>query len=198
MARRSLFLAVVVAALMGCGSSRPSAPKNLPTATASTSLGPGDIFEVFVLGESNIPKEFRVQPDGTINFPYLNKVVVAGLEPYEVVDLLTTRLKEAKILSDPQISVVIKGYSSKKVTIIGQVTKPGNLAFTDGMKLVEAISLAGWFTPLADSDHVILTRQASKTKVTTSVVSVDAITDGQQADIPLQAGDTIKVEQRLF
>ena len=145
-----------------------------------------------------MPTEYRVQPDGSINFPYINKVMVAGLEPQDIVLTIGNKLKAAKILQDPQVSIVVKAYNSKKINIIGQVSRPGNLSFSEGMKLVEAISMSGWFTPMADSNHVLLTRQVTPTKTVTAVVSVDAITDGAQGDIPLQAGDTIKVAQRLF
>ncbi|MEO6418869.1 MAG: hypothetical protein ABIP39_05650, partial [Polyangiaceae bacterium] len=68
----------------------------------------------------------------------------------------------------------------------------------DGLRLVDAVSQVGGFTSIADSNHVILTRRISKEKTVTVVIAVDAITDGAQADIPLQAGDTIKVEARVF
>ena len=192
-------LALVLSVLIvGCGGSRPGPPKNLPPPVQSTVVGPGDIFEVFVLGESGLPKEYRVQPDGTIDFPYVDRLTVAGLEPQTIVDRLKSALVEKKILQDPQITLVMKQYNSKKVSIIGQVSKPGSVAWTEGMKLVDAISQSGWFTALADSNHVLLTRNISATKTVTAVVSVDAITDGVQADIPLQAGDTIKVDARVF
>lgn len=195
----SIVLVVTLTSLVGgCGGSRPPAPRNLPTPTPSTTVGPGDLFTIIVVGEKDLPTDYRVQPDGSINFPYVDKIVVAGLEPQEIVLTLRNKLKEAKILQDPQISIIVKAYNSKKINIIGQVSRPGNMAFAEGMKLVEALSLAGWFTPMADSNHVLLTRAVSPTKTVTAVVSVDAITDGAQADIPLQAGDTIKVQQRLF
>jgi polysaccharide export outer membrane protein len=184
--------------LVACTPSRPPPPRNLPPPTPSTTVGPGDVFTVSVVGEKDLPSEYKVQPDGSINFPYLDKVAVVGMEPQDIVVLLQHKLQEAKILKDPQISIIIKQYNSKKVTIIGQVAKPGALSFSDGMKLVEALSLAGWFTPMGDSNHVLLTRQVANNKTVTAVVSVDAISDGAQADIPLQAGDTIKVQQRLF
>ncbi len=198
--RWSLIVLMVTLASMGggCVSSRPPAPRNLPTPTPSTTVGPGDLFTIIVVGEKDLPTDYRVQPDGSINFPYVDKIVVAGLEPQEIVLTLRNKLKEAKILQDPQISIIVKAYNSKKINIIGQVSRPGNLAFVEGMKLVEALSLAGWFTPMADSNHILLTRAVTPTKTVTAVVSVDAITDGAQADIPLQAGDTIKVQQRLF
>jgi polysaccharide export outer membrane protein len=200
---RMTFLRVIVVALalvvftIGCRGSRPGPPKNLPSPVLSTVVGPGDLFDVTVLGEKDIPKEYRVQPDGTIRFPYLGPIKVAGLEPQQIEELLRTRLMEEKILVSPQVTLIVKQYNSKKVSVIGAVNKPGNLPWTEGIKLVDALSQAGWFTALADSDHVILTRLVGRGKSVTALISVDAITDGQQQDVPLQAGDTIKVEQRV-
>ncbi len=193
-------LVLVVCALLlfaGCYGGRPPTP-NLPTPVQSTQLGPGDVFDIDVVGEKDLPTEYRVNPDGTIDFPYIQRVDVKGLEPQEVVDLLKKKLKEAKILVDPQITLLVKQYASKKVSVIGQVNKPGSVSWTDGMKLVDAIVQTGGFTSIADSNHVILTRQTAKDKSVTVTISVDAITDGAQPDIPLQAGDTIKVEARVF
>jgi polysaccharide export outer membrane protein len=189
---------LVTAFVAGCGPAHAPPPRNLPPPTPSTTVGPGDVFEVFVMGEQNLPKEFRVQPDGSINFPYLEKISVTGMEPQDIAELVKRRLREEKILQNPQVSVIVKAYNSKKITVLGQVAKPGSLGFVEGMKLVEAISLSGGFTPLADGRHVILTRNVSPTKTVTAIISVDAITDGAQADIPLQSGDTIKVEQKVF
>lgn len=170
---------------------------NLPPPVASTVVGIGDLITVSLVGET-LPTDFRIQPDGTIDYPYVGRMKIAGLEPQEIVDALRKRLIEGKILSNPQMSLIVKEYNSKRVTVIGQVTKPGGVPWSEGVKLVDAISQAGWFTPIADSNHVVLTRQVSPTRTVTAIVSVDAITDGTQADLPLQAGDTIKVESRVF
>jgi polysaccharide export outer membrane protein len=194
--RTFVVLVAMVAIASGCGS-RPGPPKNLPAPVLSTVVGPGDLFDVTVLGEKDLPKEYRVQPDGTIRFPYLGPVKVAGLEPQQIEELLRTRLMEEKILQSPQLTLIVKQYNSKKISVIGAIAKPGSLPWTEGLKLVDALSQAGWFTSLADSDHVILTRLVGRGKSVTAIISVNAITDGQQQDIPLQAGDTIKVEQRV-
>jgi len=164
----------------------------------STTVGPEDVFEVHVYGESTWPKEYRVQPDGSVNFPFLDRVDVKGKEPHEIVEIVKRELAERKILTNPQVSVVMKAYNSKRITVVGQVARPGTVPWAQGLKLVEAIAQSGGVTPIADSNHVILTRSVSPTKTVTAIISVDAITDGQQSDIPLQAGDTIKVEPKSF
>jgi polysaccharide export outer membrane protein len=193
-----LFLLVGLAVLVvACGRSHPG-PPNLPQPTPSTTVGPGDVFEVSVLGEKDIPKEFRVQPDGSVDFPYLDRLQVSGLEPQQIEDKIKGELVTRKILVAPQVTLVVKQYNSKKVSVIGAVQKPGSLPWAEGMKLVDAISQSGGLTSLADGDHVRLTRTVGNGKTVTATVSVDDITDGKLPDLLLQAGDTIKVDQRVF
>jgi polysaccharide biosynthesis/export protein VpsN len=194
---RRLPLAVVLMIATACGGPHPGPPR-LPLPAQSTVVGPGDLFEVSVLGEKDLPKEYRIQPDGTIDFPYLDRLMVAGLEPQQIEDLLKKELVGKKILASPQVTLVVKQYNSKKVSIVGAVQKPGSLPWSEGMKLIDAISLAGGLSSLADGDHVLVTRLVPGAKTVTATVSVDDITDGKMADIPLQAGDTIKVGQRVF
>jgi polysaccharide export outer membrane protein len=190
-------LSLLLLACVGCHRSVPG-PPNLPAPAQSTIVGPGDVFEVYVLGEKEIPKEFRVQPDGSVDFPYLDRLAVGGLEPQQIEELIKKQLIERRILVDPQVTLIVKQYNSKKVSVVGAVQKPGSLPWSEGMKLVDAISLAGGLTSLADGDHVRLTRNVGSGKTVSATVSVDEITDGRQPDVPLQAGDTIKVDQRVF
>jgi polysaccharide export outer membrane protein len=160
-------------------------------------VGAGDVLEVVVVGEEKLPHEYEISADGTLAFPYLEPLKVAGLEPRQIAASLRDGLVGAKFLVDPQVQVKVKTYNSKKIQVIGQVAKQGPLPYQDGMTLVQAISAAGWFTPLADTNHVQVIRQ-TPTGATNAIVSVDAITDNARADIKLQQGDTIKVDQRLF
>jgi polysaccharide export outer membrane protein len=192
------FAWLFLAALMACSAGAPP-PRNLPPATPSTTLGPSDLFEVNVVGEKDLPKEYRVQPDCSIDFPYLDRVTdVCGLEPQQLVDKLKASLKQKGILTNPQVTLVVKQYASKKVSVIGQVNKPGSLAWTDGLRLFDVISQSGGFTSIADSKNVVLVRRIANGKTVTVNVNVDGIGDGTQPDIPVQAGDTIKVDARVF
>ncbi|WP_394838847.1 polysaccharide export protein [Pendulispora rubella] len=182
----------------GCGGGYPPRPK-IPAPVQNSQLGPGDRMEIFVVGEKDLPKDYMVNPDGTLDFPYVGNVKVAGLEPQEVTVVLREKLAQGKILSEPQVIVTVKDYASKRVSIIGQVQKPGSIVWIPGMQLVhDAVSQVGGFTSIADSNHVLLTRQVGRDKSQTFVISADAISEGAQQDILLQAGDTIKVDQRIF
>ena len=181
-----------------CTKQNASRVSVLPPLETSTTLGAGDVFTVSVVGEKDLPSEFRVQPDGSVDFPYIKRVKVAGLEPQEVVDVLRAKLLEAKIYTDPQLSLLIKQYNSKRVNVLGQVAKPGTLTWSDGMRLVEVISQAGGFTAIADRDNVVLMRVDRTGRTVTVSLSVEDITEGREPNPPLQAGDTVRVDQRAF
>jgi len=180
----------------GCAKNYPPPPK-LPAPVVNQQVGPGDVLEVVVVGEEKLPKDYEVSADGMLLFPYAEPVKVSGLEPRAIAGHVRDGLIKSKFLVDPQVQVKVKAYNSKKIQVIGQVAKQGPLPYQDGMTLVQAISAAGWFTPLADTNHVQIIRQVANGAVS-GVASVDAITDNQQADVKLQQGDTIKVDQRLF
>jgi polysaccharide biosynthesis/export protein VpsN len=192
-----LILTFAGVVLPGCGK-HYSPPPKLPAPIVNQQVGPGDILSIFVVGEDKLPNEFEVTPDGTLDFPFSKPIKVGGLEPRDIAGQVRDGLIEAKYLQDPQVQVKIKQYNSKKIQIIGMVTRSGPLPYQDGMTLVQAISAAGWFTPLADTNNVLLIRQVPPGKSVSALVSVDAITDNAQPDVKLQQGDTIKVNQRLF
>lgn len=191
-------LSILVFALSVACARRAVHATSLPPAAPSTTVGSGDVFSVSIVGEKDLPQEFRVQPDGTIDFPYLDRLTVAGLEPQAIEELIKKGLIEKKILVAPQVTLVIKQYNSKKISIIGAVARPGSIPWSEGMKLIDAISQSGGLTPTADGDHVRITRSVGTNRTVTATVSVDDIADGRLADIPLQAGDTIKIDQRFF
>jgi polysaccharide export outer membrane protein len=195
--RRTLILLVAALSVVAGCAGRPKSRVNLPLPVESTTIGAGDVFSLTIVGEDKLPKEFRVSPDGTVDFPYIHRHHVAGLEPQDVVDLVRKKLMDAEILRDPSVAIDVKEYNSKRVVVLGQVQKPGSFPLTPGFTLIQAISQAGGFNTIANRDRVNLTRRtAGQTR--TVVLSVDAITEGTLPDIPLQSGDTIYVIERIF
>ncbi len=196
--RRSLCAGLLGGALLvACGSSNRNTPLDLEPPSEHTTLGPGDIFNLEIVGEKDLPTEYQVASDGTVTVPYIHGVEVAGLEPQEVATLVRERLMERKILTDPSVVVTVKEYRSKRVTLLGQVQKPGSFPLAPGMTLLQAISLAGGMTSIAQASRVNLTRK-TKNGTRTVVVNVEEIYEGRASDIPLQAGDSVYVRERIF
>lgn len=180
-----------------CGPSATQEPPRLAAATENTTLGPGDIFRMEIVGEPEIPTEFQVAADGTVTFPYVHVMKVSGLEPQDVSQKVREALIEKKILTDPSVIVSVTEYRSKIVTVLGQVQKPGSFPLSPGMTLLQALSMAGGFTAIAQKSRVNLARVRDG-KAKTVVVNVEAIYGGREEDIHLQSGDRIYVHERVF
>ncbi len=167
-------------------------------AAERTTLGPGDVFHLQIVGEKDLPEEYQVASDGTVDLPYIHTLEVVGLEPQEVARLIRKRLIEEKILTDPAVVVSVKEYVSKRVTLLGEVQKPGSFPLTPGLTLIQAVSQAGGLTSIANKQQLNLTRNTKGGGTTTVVIDIEAITDGESPDIPLQPGDRIYVKERIF
>jgi polysaccharide export outer membrane protein len=188
---------LIVTAVSACGPRADNSRVKLSPPVENTALGPGDVFLLQIVGEKDLPQEYQVDSDGEVDIPYAHRVHVGGLEPQEVAAYVRKKLIKAGVLTDPSVIVRVEQWNSKHITILGQVQKPGSIPFSNGISLIQAISMAGGFNAVAKTDRVNLTRK-TKTGTESVVISVDAITDGISPDIPLQAGDQIYVQQRVF
>jgi polysaccharide export outer membrane protein len=182
---------------LACGGNNDNLRVNLPSPTEKGILGPGDVFVMEVMGEKDLPREYQIASDGSVELPYLHAVQVAGLEPQEIARLVRRLLMEKQILTDPSVVVQVKEFNSRRVTLLGQVAKPGTFPFTLGLTLIQAISQAGGLTSIANLDRVNLTRRTHGGSRTV-VLSIGPIMEGRSADIPLQSGDRIFVHERIF
>ncbi len=188
---------LIVFTFFGCAPRVDNARVALPPPIESSTIGPDDVFKMQIVGEKDLPEEYQVSSDGSVDLPYIHRVQAGGLEPQELAKLVREKLVADQILKDPSVIVTIKEYRSKKITVLGQVQKPGSFPFASGMTLLQAVSVSGGFTSIAKTDRVNLTRK-TKSGSKMVVLSVDSITDGRSPDIPLQAGDVVYVSERVF
>jgi polysaccharide export outer membrane protein len=192
------FLACAPVLATACSSHSGAPAQYLPAPSEKTVVGAGDVFSLQIVTEKDLPAEYQVASDGTVDLPYVHTIAVAGLEPQEIARLVRQKLIDQKILTNPTVVVQVKEYRSRVVILLGQVARPGNFPLTTGLTLVQAISQAGGLSQIANDDNVTLTRKLPNGSTTTVTISVDAITEGKSPDVPLQAGDRIYVHERLF
>lgn len=195
--RSVLSFAAVVLFVAGCAANVDNSRVELPPPVESSSVGADDVFVMRIVGEKDLPEEFQVASDGTVDLPYIHRVEVAGLEPNQISKLVRDKLIADQILKDPSVTVMIKEYRSKKVTVLGQVQKPGSFPLTSGLTLLQAVSVSGGFTSIAKTNQVRLTRKL-KNGAKTVILSVDSITEGKSPDVALQAGDVVYISERVF
>lgn len=190
--------APVLAAVVACaGGQVANYQPTTPPTDADSTLAEGDVFEVTVYGEKELSGKYRVSRSGTINFPLVGSIAVAGKDQTEVAQAIQAALKEQQYLKNPHVSVLVTEMESKRVTVVGAVDKPDSFNVSRGMTVVHAISMAGGFTPLADQNGTIVTRKVEG-KTQRFKVPVGRIAEGREEPFLLQAGDTIYVPERLF
>lgn len=153
--------------------STKSAPTQAAQAVQSYQyhIGINDVLSIIVWDhpELTIPAgEFRsaeaaghvVGADGNIFFPYIGKIPVVGRTVGAIRYELTQKLSD--YIKDPQLDVRIAGYRSQRISVTGQINKPGIIPLTDvPLKLVEAVNHAGGVAEAADLTRVILVRDGA-------------------------------------
>lgn len=160
---------------------------------AFVTLGPGDVFEVRVYGEPDLSGVFRVNQRGLLRFPLVGLVKVEGLTPTEVEDLLRRKLDEG-YLRNPQVTVFLKEFNSKKIYVFGEVNRPGTFPYEANMSIIQAITAAGGFSKSAWKNRTNVTRIVNGTERKIQV-PVEAIGEGTQKNFLLKPGDIIFVPE---
>ena len=163
-------------------------------------LGPQDQLRITVFDEPELTNSYRIDSDGFITFPMINKVAASGITPPELQDRIRSMLASGYI-RNPQVRVEVEGYKSQSVIVSGEVRTPGKLMMTGSMSLVEALAAAGSPTSAA-SNEVSVSRQRrlangtvpNENDVEIIRVNLKLLQLGQVGrDLQLQDGDLVNV-----
>jgi polysaccharide export outer membrane protein len=177
------------------------------TNLASYVLLINDLIKVEVYKEEDLRRETRVDEDGTVKLPLIDSVMVAGRTIASARDLVK-QLYEKDYLRNADVAItLIKSAHTNVVAVVpklkfqvtGEVKKPGMIEIPEGEKidLVQAIGLAGDFTPLANKSSVRVRRtEGGKEKLYDE--NVKNMLDGKSKPFPILPGDVITVRQTVF
>lgn len=158
--RRALLL-VLAAAALHQGAHRCVAADE----STDHRIEPLEIIVIEVFQEKDLSKEVKVSAEGEITIPLLGNIKVGGKTTSEVKIDLEEKLG-ADYLVSPQVTVTVREYRKRTVTVLGQVFKPGPVELTGEQKidLLEAIGYAQGTTRLANTKKVELTRKGKTDK----------------------------------
>jgi protein involved in polysaccharide export with SLBB domain len=190
---------VVLLAGLACASCYASARQPVTVGAQGASedrIGVDDTFDVRVYGEPELSGIYRVATDGSVDYPLAGRLKVAGLRPGEVQQLLVEKLKDG-FLKEPQVTVTIKDRNSQKISVLGQVARPGQVAYYPNMTIVDAIASAGGFTGIAAKNSVSLRREVAG-KIEMKVFPVADISEGRSPNVAVLPGDVLVVDERVF
>lgn len=154
-------------------------------------VGEGDLLEVSVYDHPDLTVTVRVGGNGYIQFPLIGQVKIDGLTVSEVAKEIAKRLADGYIV-DPQVSVFIKEFRSKKVTIMGEVNNPGLYELRGTTTFLELLSKAGGLTD--DAGDVATLKRKSKGEQVIKIDLKKLIREGDTGlDIQIMDGDSIYV-----
>lgn len=161
--------------------------------TVRYKIGPKDLLEISVFGLDEMSKIVRrVSEDGKITLPLLEEVEVEGLTSTELEEKLATLL-EKKYLQNPQISVFILEYQSKRVSVLGAVQNPGPYELLGRQTLLQLISEAGGLTPEVGDEIIVIREHQDATSTTLRIPIDDLIGGDARYNIPLEPNDIINI-----
>lgn len=176
----------------------------IQTATkADYVLQPQDVIRVQVFQEEDINKQgdgLSLSQDSTVSLPLIGTISLKGKTVRQAEEMIRA-LYDKDYIVNPQVSVTVIKYAERSVNVIGSVTNQGRIQFPQerGLTIVDAISLAGGQTRLADLKHVKLTRKNANGDTEVTIVDVDAIMkQAGRESVQLQPGDVIFVPERIL
>jgi polysaccharide biosynthesis/export protein len=152
----------------------------------------GDVLQVTVWKEEGMDREVLVLPDGTMTFPLIGTVLVADKTPAEAQEIIKKKLQDS--IPDAAVTVMVKAPQGHTVSVVGQVTKPGEIVMARRMSAMEALAQAGGLTPFASKGNVFIIRRDGAEKKTIEL-PYNEIAKGESLDhdIDLNPGDVIFV-----
>ena len=132
-----------------------------------------------------------VRPDGKISMPLVQDIQAEGLTASELADRIHQKL--LPYIKDPNVSVIVKQINAPKFSVIGYVNRPGTYPMRGDVTVLEALSVAGGFTPFASPKKIKLIRSAGG-KVDVRIINYyEIIEQGGKGNYVLKSGDSIVV-----
>ena len=173
-------------------SSEPEKLGKPATEDSNYSIGPEDVLTIDVWKEPEISRTVPVRRDGKISLPLVNDLQAAGLTPTQLSAEIVAKLRATVI--NPHVTVIVTQMSSQRIYILGQVVRGGAYPLVPNMTAVQALSIAGGFTPFAKLKKIYVTRTENGQNKTFPINYKDVISGhNSQQNIQLKPGDTIVV-----
>lgn len=169
------------------------APHAADVSPTSFIIGAEDMLSINVWKEPEMSKIVPVRPDGMISLPLIGDVKAAGYTPVQLQTQLATAMK--KLISDPEVTVIVTEVRSLSFNVVGEVNKPGFFPLTRRLTVLDGIALAGGFKDFAKTKKVYVLRSDASGKEERLPFNYKAVIKGQNAsqNIELQPRDTIVV-----
>ncbi len=185
-------IAALLASACADGASAPELPlrpaaDNLgaPTLARIYRLGAGDKLQITVFGEPDLSGKFAVTAAGTVAMPLIGEIVAKGRPIADFRTALVSRLRNG-VLKNPKVTVEVVSF--RPIYVHGEVKNGGEFPYKSGLRLRDAVALAGGFTYRAQTSYLMITREGQSAEYKVRM----------QNDLTIMPGDNIRVPERFF
>jgi polysaccharide biosynthesis/export protein len=157
-------------------------------------IGAEDMLEITVWRNADLSKTVQVRPDGRISMPIIRDIMAVGKTPTQLAEEMTNKLKE--YVQNPVVAVSLKEVNSSNVFVLGEVAHPGKFPLKSKTTLLQGITVAGGFTPIAARNQIVIfrfTENAPGMKRLTASYDEIVLRSGINENFELKSGDTVVV-----
>ncbi len=166
-------------------------------------IGSQDVLKISVFEYPDLTTEARVSEDGKITFPLLGEIEAKNLTTRQIEKSIADKLAAAKIVKEPHVSVFVQQYRGRRVTIIGEVAKPGQYELSGPTTLLDTISLALGMTQNAGYNLTVFRKEPvpGDREITKKIpIDIDRLLNGGDLsqNIELQNADVVYVPRAVF
>lgn len=182
--------------------SKPQSSASVPDKTAPTGgiahdesyvIGASDVLAINVWKEPDVSRVLPVRSDGRISLPLAGELQAAGETPKQLEQEIAKRL--ASYISEPEVTVIVQESKSRRINILGMVSKPGSYLLSNSMTVLDAIAMAGGFKDFAKQKNIYVLRQGSNGTQTRLPFNYKDVIKGKNTNqnVQLEPGDTVVV-----
>lgn len=182
---RAFALPLAMLCAVGVAYASPEAAPSASFTDSDYRLGTGDKVRVTVYGEEDLSGEFQVDATGMVRLPLVGQIKAGGLTAHDLEGGITTALANG-YLKEPRVSIEVTTY--RPFYVVGEVLKPGQYPYSNGMTAVSAIALAGGYTGKAVESVVYIRHQGDNTEERVPT----------NAALEIRPGDVVRINSTAF
>jgi polysaccharide biosynthesis/export protein len=155
-------------------------------------IGAEDMLQISIWKNEAMSRTLPVRPDGKISLPLLHDVQAAGLTPLQLRDKLAAAL--AEFMPNPEVAVTVMDVRSYRVSVLGEVQKPGVLQLKAPTTVLEALAQAGGFRDFASPSKIVIFRKDERGQTQRLRFNYNrAVGGGGEENVSLKSGDVVVV-----
>ncbi len=162
-------------------------------------VGAEDLIEISVYELPEMNKTVRVSGEGSITLPFVGEIKAEGLTQQQLEKTIRILLSE-RYITNPQVTVFIKEYRSKRASVIGEVENPGSYPLIGRRTILDIISEAGGIAEKAGKKLYLIRGSSSGNSAESITIDLEELIEkgNPELNLPVQSGDVISIPPEKY